>query len=64
MESILLQAMLTSMPEDADATATNAVATILGIVKEVAEMLKDVPCGKGLVGVILQIIKIKGTLSK
>jgi hypothetical protein len=37
----------------------STTTTFLGIVKEVSEMLADVPYVKGIAGVILQIIKIK-----
>jgi hypothetical protein len=49
----------TSRLEDIDAAGTSAIDTVSKIVREVAEMLKDVPYVKTLSGVISQIIKIK-----
>jgi len=49
----------TSRLDNVDDTAPNIVGTVSEIVKEVAEMLNDVPYVKTLTGVILQIIKVK-----
>ena len=41
------------------ATAVSAAETTVAIVKEVGEMLQNIPYVKSVAGIVLQIIKIK-----
>jgi hypothetical protein len=49
----------TSSLDDIDAAGTSAIDTVSKILREVAEILNDVPYVKTLSGVISQIIRIK-----